>query len=171
LKNLEIKSRYSNHRLALGVVKKLNAKYIGVLNQRDTYFNVKSGRLKMRVINNKSYELIHYIRANSKSARLCNYEIFKLKNHKQFFVILKKSLGVKCVIVKKRILYIYENVRIHIDTVKNLGKFLEFEVVCKDKKDKAGSVDKMHFLMNEFKIKKTSIVPQSYSDLILGRNE
>ncbi|HJY64684.1 MAG TPA: CYTH domain-containing protein [Ignavibacteria bacterium] len=123
MKNLEIKSKYDDLKLAAKIAKKLKATYKGVLNQTDTYFNVKSGRLKMRLINNKKYELIHYHRTNSKNARFCNYEIIRLNNGKQVYELLTNALGIKCVIVKKRILYIFENVRIHLDTVKHLGKF------------------------------------------------
>ncbi len=176
--NLEIKSIYSNHKFAIAAAKKLKAKYKGVLNQTDTYFMVKSGRsacrsfgagrLKMRVINNKTYELIYYHRTNSKKARFCNYEIIRLRNGKQVYELLTNALGIKCVIVKKRILYIFENVRIHFDTVKHLGKFLEFEVVCRSKKDENESARKMKLLKKIFHIDNKKILPYSYSDIPLS---
>ena len=167
MKNLEIKSKYDDLKLAAKIAKKLKATYKGVLNQTDTYFNVKSGRLKMRLINNKKYELIHYHRTNSKNARFCNYEIIRLNNGKQVYELLTNALGIKCVIVKKRILYIFENVRIHFDTVKNLGKFLEFEVVCRSKQDENEAVRKMKMLKEIFHIDNKKLLPYSYSDMLL----
>jgi predicted adenylyl cyclase CyaB len=170
MKNLEIKSKYPAHKFAEAAAKKLGAKYKGILSQTDTYFNAVTGRLKMRVINNKTYELIHYHRANTKRERFCSYERLVLNNGRSILEILKNSLGIKCVIVKKRILYIYKNIRIHLDTVNYLGKFLEFEVVCKTTEDIKNSRAEMKYLTEIFRLNNRDIVPYSYSDLLLKKN-
>ena len=38
-------------------------------------------------------------------------------------------LKVEAVVEKKRLLYMYDNTRIHLDEVKGLGKFLELETL------------------------------------------
>ena len=58
VKNIEIKVKVPNHKLVFKLLKNNKAKKIGILNQVDTYFNCPNGRLKLREINSKNYELI-----------------------------------------------------------------------------------------------------------------
>jgi len=169
LKNLEIKAKCKDFKLIILSLKKIGAKYKGVLNQTDTYFPVKQGRLKMRAINNKQYELIYYHRANRKSERYSVYEIVNIKNGKDMLSLLAGSLKVLCKVKKKRELFIYENARIHLDTVQNLGKFIEFEIVCRTKKDEKEAPGKMKFLKKEFGISEKNSVSVSYSDLFIQK--
>ena len=168
MKNLEIKSKCKDFKKIKLAIKRINAKYNGILNQTDTYFPVKKGRLKMRVINNKHYELICYHRANRKNERYSNYEIVNFKNGKEVLSLLSRSLNILCTIKKKRELYIYENVRIHLDTVQKLGKFIELEIVCRTKRDENEVHRKMNFLKREFRITGNNLVSVSYSDLLLS---
>ena len=121
----------------------------------------------MRVINNKTYELIYYHRANTKRARYSNYEIIRLKDGARMLKTLTSSLGILCKIVKERRLYIFENVRIHFDKVRGLGSFIEFEIVCTSRKDEKEAPRKMKFLKKVFHVDEEKILPYSYSDMIL----
>ena len=63
---------------------------------------------------------------------------------------------------KRRRVFIYKNARIHIDTVKGLGNFIEFEVV-----DNGGDVvGLMDFLIDKFSLRDAEFVRVSYSDLL-----
>jgi len=170
LKNLEIKAKCIDFNGIKQVLINIRAKYKGVLNQTDTYFPVKQGRLKMRVINSKQYELIYYYRANRKSERYSNYEIVNIINGKEMLSLLSRSLNLLCVVRKKRELYIYENVRIHLDTVQNLGRFIEFEIVCNSKKDEKEAFGKMRYLKKVFNIGEKSLIQYSYGDLVISNN-
>jgi adenylate cyclase, class 2 len=169
MKNLEIKAKCKDFNCSKQAIKNIGAIYNGVLNQTDIYFQVKQGRLKMRIINNNRYEIIYYQRANSKTERYSNYEIVNLKNGKELLSLLTRSLNILCEVKKKRELYIYENVRIHLDTVEKLGKFIEFEIVCKSKTDEKEAPGKMKFLKKKFEIRKENLVKYSYSDIIFKK--
>ncbi len=60
-----------------------------------------------------------------------------------------------------------ENSRIHIDSVKGLGEFVEFEVVVNRGKAQARKL--MQSLMRVFEIETKSLIAGSYSDMPLRK--
>jgi len=131
--NLELKVQTDSHAKFISILKKNNAEYKGVLVQKDIYFKVKKGLLKLRV-ENGTYTLIKYQR-DEKGKRWSNYELLKLegKNPEKY---LQEFLTVEAVVEKKREFYLYNNTRVHLDVVKGLGKFLELEtLLVGDKRD------------------------------------
>lgn len=86
--------------------------------------------------------------------------------------ILSKALGVLVVIDKKREIYFIDNVKFHIDIVKDLGTFVEIEAIDND-----GSIGKdkllkqCQFYLDLFKISKEDLISVSYSDLLLEKQE
>lgn len=169
MKNLELKVKCKDHRAALYAVKMLDAKYEGILKQRDVYFNLSPGRLKLRTINADEHQLIFYKRSNRASAKFSNYYISKITHPKRARMLLKEIFGIKIIVNKLRKLYIWQNVRIHLDSVNSLGKFIEFEIVCKSLKDEKGSFEKMKYLKNIFNISNNDILRSSYSDMLIRK--
>ena len=170
MRNLELKIKCKDHTSALSAVKKLSAKYEGILKQRDVYFNLSPGRLKLRSINNERFELIFYKRLNRASAKFSNYYISEITHPKRVEKLLKEILGIKITINKTRKLYLWENVRIHFDTVNKLGKFIEFEIVCKTTRDENESREKMKYLKKIFNISKGDVLRSSYSDMLIKKS-
>ena len=162
--NLEIKLKTNSHKDYIKILKSIGAEYCGILNQKDVYFNVQSGLLKLRIENNK-YTLIKYNR-NEKGKRWSNYEILKLvgKNPEKYLTGLFKS---ETVVMKKRILYLYNNTRIHLDEVKGLGKFIELEtLLLSGKKDAALRFKEM---LSILKIDSKKQIRSSYKKLISNK--
>lgn len=168
MKNLELKVKCVDHKAALRAVKLLKARDMGILNQRDVYFEISPGRLKLRSINNSVHQLIYYKRSNRASAKFSNYYISEVTHPKRVENILREIYGIKVIVSKRRKLYLWQNVRIHIDTIRKLGKYIEFEIVCRSKLQETGSAEKMRFLTNLFNIEKGSILSTSYSDMLSG---
>ena len=79
---------------------------------------------------------------------------------------LSDILSIETVVEKKRDLYIYKNTRIHLDTVINLGSFLELEtVVVSEDHDVQAEFDEVVKLLHlDFK----NQIRCSYRDLILN---
>jgi adenylate cyclase class 2 len=169
MKNIELKAKYPNQKFARLIAKKLKAKYMGTLKQTDVYFKIKSGRLKLRINNNSHYELIDYKRSDIKAARESEYEVFRVKNGKKLLAILKEILTVSVIVKKEREVYIDDNVRIHVDWIRGLGKFLELEAVCRNKRDIKDAPGKIKKLASDFKIQSSDIIKFSYSDLLLKK--
>jgi len=170
LKNIELKIILPDFQNVLVILKKIRAKFRGNLLQLDTYYNCKNGRLKLREINGKNFELIFYKRPDKKNSKLSDYQIIKLKKKqaKNIKFVLKRSLGEKVLVKKKRNLWIYKNTRIHMDVVKKLGHFLELETVIQGNNFK--NARKEHAkIINLLKIDRLKKISTSYSDLLLAK--
>jgi len=163
-KNLELKSPYDSLSRGNRIARAIGAVHHGTLRQVDTYFNVRSGRLKLREIDGEEFELIYYKRANAKTSRYSDYRIVPLTEPRSARDLFRVLFGVSVVVRKKRTLFLYQNARIHIDSVERLGTFIEFEVVVNRGKKQARAL--MQFLRKEFRVDPTSIVGGSYSDLL-----
>ncbi|MEW6194038.1 MAG: class IV adenylate cyclase [Bacteroidota bacterium] len=159
--NLELKLKVPSHRTFETILEQINAEYKGVLVQKDIYYIVKNGLLKLRV-EDGTYCLIKYLR-DEKGERWSNYELLFLKggNPEKY---LSDIFATDCVVEKKRKLYLYKNTRIHLDDVKRLGKFLELEtIVRKNKKDAQKKFDEIVQLL---KLDLTNQIRASYRNLL-----
>jgi adenylate cyclase class 2 len=166
-KNLELKSSIPALRSALSVCVRIRARKKSILNQTDTYFKVKKGRLKLREINGKRSELIYYKRGNLKGSRYSDYVVIPVAEPKAIKSLCGILFDVKTVVKKRRMLFLYKNARIHIDIVSGLGTFIEFEVLVHHGKRQARRL--MDFLILEFGISKQATIAGSYSDMMLKR--
>ncbi|MBS3944158.1 MAG: class IV adenylate cyclase [Melioribacter sp.] len=131
--NLELKIKVNSRKYLLEKIKSSKAKYSKIINQKDVYYKIRKGLLKLR-IENGTYTLIKYLR-DEKGKRWSNYHLLTLigENPESY---LKDIFKIDIVVEKKRELYMYKNTRIHLDSVKGLGNFLELEsVVINNKKE------------------------------------
>jgi len=165
--NVEIKASSDNHNEIRKTLTSHEAISKGIDHQIDTYFNVPQGRLKLRegdIENN----LIHYIRENKEGPKQSKVTLFKSDPGSTLKELLSKSVGILTVVDKQREIYFIDNVKFHIDTVKELGTFIEIEAI-----DKEGTIgiDKLqeqcNFYLDLFRISKEDLVSVSYSDMIL----
>lgn len=168
MKNIELKISIDNIKNIAATLKKIEAVNNGILNQIDTYFNVKKGRLKIREINNKNFELIYYQRPDIHESKISDYQVIELvkKDCENIKNILKNTNGVKVIVEKERKLWIYKNTRIHLDKVDKLGNFLELETVINKINIKTAEQEHVRLikLLNITNYKK---IKESYSDLLL----
>jgi predicted adenylyl cyclase CyaB len=142
------------------------------LNQTDTYFHPRdASRLKLRQINNDRAELITYTRPNTPSARTSLYKLDPISNPQATLLELTQSLGVLCVVRKRRELFLWQNVRIHLDQVEDLGPFLEFEGVVSPQANESLSRARVDHLVQEFAITPDHQIGVSYSDLLCLNHE
>jgi adenylate cyclase, class 2 len=165
--NLEIKAKYPSLVRARKISRALGARFVGTLNQTDTYFKVKQGRLKLREINGKELELIYYLRANNRASRYSEYTVLELQKKEATKRVLNALFETMVVVKKKRELFLYKNSRIHVDSVVGLGGFVEFEVLVVEGKRQARQL--MLFLRSKFGIDSSMLIAGSYSDMLLKR--
>jgi predicted adenylyl cyclase CyaB len=165
--NLEIKARLDNISQAIEIAEALPSEFSIELKQMDTYFSISEGRLKLREINNTYAELIYYIRSEESNERVSNFEIYPISKPDKLKSILSAAIGVKAIVQKRRLAYLYQDTRIHLDEVEGLGSFIEFEVPINSNIDNASCV--VQFLIGKFHLNKDIFIKGSYVDLILEK--
>lgn len=165
--NIEIKAVYPNLEKAKLIAIRLGAKPSLPQHQRDTYFTVPNGRLKMREIPGISW-LIPYVRPNDLEAKRSNYELLAIDAPEHTRELFTEILGVSVVVEKQREIFLLDNVRIHLDHVTDLGCFLEFEAVydATDPSAEETNRAKVEQLMIDFEIDPASLIRESYHDLL-----
>lgn len=99
--------------------------------QRDVFFRVPEGYLKLRTAQSGPAELIAYARAGGTDPRPSDYDIAPIADPVALEVVLSRSLGVRGVVEKVRRLLLWRHTRIHLDEVTGLGSFLELETVVR----------------------------------------
>lgn len=136
--------------------------------QTDTYFNVPAGRLKLREFRDESNasELIFYARSGEAEPRRSDYHILEVTEPAALKSILALALGVRAVVKKKRDVYIFRNVRVHLDEVAGLGSFLELEAVLDEDHLEEDAMVMLGELMREFCIAKEDLLGGSYCELM-----
>jgi homotetrameric cytidine deaminase len=146
----------------------LGATDAGVLAQRDTYFVARRGRLKLRVEEGAlGGELIAYRRDDAREAVESGYVRAPVAAPEELAEALDASLGTVVVVSKRRRLFLWEGVRIHLDEVEDLGSFVEFEAVLPDAGDSATAHAKLARLRAELGIEDDALVSVGYADLLM----
>lgn len=167
--NVEIKARCSNPQGIRSILESKGAEYSGLDHQIDTYFRVSSGRLKLREGNIEN-TLIFYERSDKEGPKDSKVIIYQNPFGSNLKEILMSACGELIVVDKQRHIYFIDNVKFHVDLVKDLGSFCEIEAI-----DKAGNIGRDRLLeqcqnyMNLLGIQEADLVSNSYSDLLLLR--
>jgi len=165
--NIEFKAKAKDIAVLEAILQQYNPRFIGEDRQVDTYFNVQTGRLKLREGNIEN-ALIHYEREDFAGAKSSHVLLYQHQPDKTLKEILIKTLGLKVAVDKRRKIYFINNVKFHFDTVEGLGTFVEVEAIDKD-----GSIgkEKLQSQCDEyatlFGIKAEDFCSFSYSDMML----
>jgi predicted adenylyl cyclase CyaB len=163
---LERKARHRDLAAARESAGHLGARLHGEEFQSDTYFHVPYGRLKLREIDGQSAALIWYDRPGEERARLSTYHLVPVANPAAVKAALTAALGVRGVVRKRRVIYLWHNIRIHLDEVEGLGTFVEFEAVFGPSEKEATAGDRLEYLGRALAIEPASYLAPSYVDLL-----
>jgi len=161
--NLELKIKVTSHQSLKKILLQIGAESRGILNQKDVYYSVFNGLLKLR-IENGNESLIFYNRNEDDKNRWSDFEFIKFANigGEKFF---NKLFDVEVIVKKKRELFYYDDTRIHLDKVKLLGNFLELEtLVINGKTDAKKRFSK---IKNLLKLDELKQIRKSYRDLLI----
>jgi adenylate cyclase class 2 len=153
--------------------KKLNilgAEFIGLFHQKDQYFKVPEGRLKLREVEEtNTLELIYYERENISGPKKDDAFILKVQEAEEFKKILEMILTPLILVKKVREIYRFQETQIHLDEVKSLGKFVEFERQSSKSSDSFEKDKKvLEKLMKDLDISTENLQVMSYSELLLN---
>ena len=164
-RNIEVKARVASLDRARQVAREIPADFKGTLHQVDTYFSCSQGRLKLREIKGQGAELIWYSRSDEGKPRASDYIICEIEHPRVLTVLLDSALSTIGRVEKRRELFLWKNVRIHLDDVSGLGTFLEFEAVMQDSSDDAEGHSLVQALVEEFHISASDVLKRSYIDM------
>lgn len=166
--NIEIKAKCSDPGKIRNILLTNKADFIGTDRQIDTYFKVKTGRLKLREGNIEN-GLIYYERENTNSPKQSNYLLHKINPTNHLKEILTAVFEILTVVDKQREIYYIENVKFHIDEVKGLGTFAEIESTDLGGEIQSTELEKQcSYYMDLLGISSKDLISCSYSDMILG---
>ncbi len=141
----------------------------GILWQEDTYFHVSHGRLKLREQDPGGSTLVQYDRADEAHQRLSSYHLVPVESPEVLKRALGAALGVEERVVKHRHLFLWQNVRIHLDKVEDLGDFIELEAVAEENSDLSREHRQVTHLRQVLSIEDGQICSQGYAQLLRKR--
>ena len=167
-RNLELKARDGEPEDSLEACRKLGAVDCGVLWQRDTYLNTPRGSLKLRVQRPGHCQLIHCQRADEPGERESHYRIMEVSDPETTRAFLSESLGVQATVTKRRRLFLWRSVRIHLDDVEGLGRFIELEAVTPPESDLSAEHELIGELRRRLAIADARLVAGGYATLLVA---
>jgi adenylate cyclase class IV len=153
--NLELKAADRDPAATLAAALAAGAVDQGRLHQRDTYFAVKRGRLKLRQEAGSPPLLIAYERTGDPGSWRSEYYLIRVDDAGTALVALTAVCGVTAIVVKQRHLLIWETVRIHLDEVAGVGSFVELEAV-------GGDADAFAHIRKRLRIRDADLIESSY---------
>ncbi|MDP6442654.1 MAG: class IV adenylate cyclase [Pirellulaceae bacterium] len=175
--NLELKAQLADLAKAQRTATSLPIHHAERQDQIDTYFGCGRGRLKLREIElfdrdgrqvESRAELIWYERPDLADAKRSRYHLVDVVDAAAMKAALSAAGGQLAIVCKRRWIYLFENVRIHLDRVDSLGDFLEFEAVLSTADELSSSQERLSLLRREFEISDADLLEASYGEMILG---
>ncbi len=178
-RNIEIKAACDDLDRVRAAVQALSAQSAGIEEQCDTYFRTTHGRLKLRrrLLNSEDagagaadehFELIWYQRPDTTTAKGSDYYLIRVIDGAELRRLFADGLGILAEVHKRRTVYLWRNVRIHLDEVRRLGSFIELEAIVDGTCDEASALAKIDHLCKVLKILPDQLIDVSYSDLLLS---
>ncbi len=167
-RNVELKARDASPAASLRACQTLPAEDQGEIWQRDTYFNVTYGRLKLREQRPDGAQLIHYERRDDRGQRESRYRIAPVDAPAELAGVLEAAMGVAATVVKRRRLFLWRTVRIHLDQVEDLGTFVELEAVAPPGSDLRHEHELLQNLRVALSISDADLMTSGYADQVLA---
>lgn len=165
-RNVEIKARVADPGFICRRVGELSGGPAAVLLQEDTFFRCPRGRLKLRLFDDGSGELIGYQRSDESGPTESRFSKAPVADPAALRAVLAEALGTAGTVRKRRELHLVGQTRIHLDEVAGLGHFLELEVVLRDDQSAVeGEAIALH-LMAELGVSSDDLIDVAYVDLL-----
>ena len=167
-RNIEIKARVASMPELRQRASALASEGPTEIAQDDTFFNCDRGRLKLRAFSPSRGELIFYRRANESGPKESFYVLAPTADPDSLREALTLAYGQSGRVIKQRTLFLAGRTRIHLDRVKDLGDFMELEVVLADDESTDDGFAEARSLMEKLGIHESQLVEGAYFDLLAG---
>jgi len=152
--NVEFKARIRNIDAVRSRLRTLQPRELGLDHQRDIYFGVPEGRLKLRD-GGIEQSLIFYRRADQATTRESHVVYASVDNPGELRRVLEAALPVLGIVEKEREIYYVGDTKIHLDRVEDHGFFLEVE---------APDAAEARRFLDFFAVQPTDLEGRSYAD-------
>ena len=164
--NIEFKAHCAHPEYVRNLLQKMGATFAGTDEQIDTYFNVSTGRLKLRRGNIEN-NLIYYERSDANRPRRSDVRLVRVTEPSILLGVLSHALGVHCVVAKRREIYFHDETKIHLDSLPTIGNFVEVEVISSLESPNEEEMQKTcRSWMRKLNITANDLVSASYADMI-----
>lgn len=171
-RNVEIKARIpggaEEFKRRLEVAKNLTGVNGELIIQRDVFFkSPQGGRLKLRYLQAPARsQLVYYDRPDVAGPKLSKYNKIEVDEPAVLEKILGQSNGTLGTLAKRRLLYLHNQTRIHMDDVTDLGHFMEFEVCLAPEETLEQGQAIAEKLCETFRIAPADLMTGSYFDAL-----
>jgi adenylate cyclase len=135
------------------------------LDQKDLFFPCPVGRLKLRLQKPGPSYLIAYSRPDARGPKTSRYTTAVAPEPEALAACLRAALGAGRVVVKTRLLFMAGRTRVHVDSVRGLGDFLELEVVLRRGEGAAAGRAQALRLMGLLGVRPDDLLEGAYADL------
>lgn len=135
------------------------------LDQKDLFFPCPNGRLKLRLQRPPPSYLIAYSRPDARGPKTSRYLTAVAAEPAALAACLSAALGEGRVVEKTRLLFLAGRTRVHVDTVRGLGDFLELEVVLRRGEGAAAGRAEARRLMRLLGVRPEDLLAGAYADL------
>jgi adenylate cyclase class 2 len=165
MRNLEAKFKLADLTRARACAERAGVLYQETLVQRDTFYRVPHGKLKLRE-EPAGAALIHYLRDPAGDLEVSDYTIAAVADPLATRAMLERAFGIIAVLDKRRVLLTRENIRLHLDEVQAFGEFGEIEIIIPDGATPAAYEAEMRELLGVLGVPQGAFIRQSYFELM-----
>lgn len=166
------------YRLGMSVPSELNLEQFDgpeILCQTDTYYRSKNGD-KIMIREDRTGRVgIRYVYAirydTPDLTKESHHDFYEIGKYSQFMDVFGGALHEELKIIKVRNIYMYENVRIHVDDVSELGVFLEIEIVTCSDEQAANAENQMQTLISKLSLDQYPTVGCGYRELMIRKDD
>lgn len=168
MQNLEAKFKLPDLERARKQAEAIGYQFAATLVQRDTFFHVREGKLKLRQEGSAAW-LIYYGREDSEHLKVSSYQIVAIAEPEKTRAMLTRALGAIATVCKTRILMRRDNVRLHLDRIEGLGDYGEIEAVLGEQYDLERSRPLVDELLDALEIDRDNLIAESYFEMLIAR--
>ena len=134
--------------------------------QDDIFFRCETGRLKLRSFSDGTCELIFYRRDNSLGPKVSCYQRAAINDPVALLNVLSSAYERTGRVKKHRTVYHVGRTRIHLDRVKELGNFMELEVVLAEGEAVDDGIKEADALMRYLDVAAEDLIEDAYVDIL-----
>jgi guanylate kinase len=165
-KNIEFKAYDDDAGRLRKICKALGGRLLRSHEQRDTYFSVRNGRLKLRESDKYGTSLIYYDRPSVTGHKGSNFEIVDIDPGDSCIIkLFTEAVGTFAVVKKRRDSFEIKSALVNVDDVEDLGSFFEVEVDVDDAGGERNALILIEELKTAFSVSPADILPWSYSEM------